>query len=186
MATSKSVIDFGVYLKRTYDDLARGQKPAEDLQKKDLSDLVSILEPAAKDPDSTFNIHADRGATVNVTINLNSKDANTIQNQSTKLIETMRETDQERYFKRPFYWHTASRGKPAKTDKGVIESVEDKPVPVIFESDDVKQAMVEGKDHPFRTTYIVDVELIILRGKVKAYKITKLHDIIEDDSEDET
>ncbi len=182
--SSKSVIEFGLFLKKTFSELSRGQAPTADLKKKDISDLVTILEPAAKDPDSKLSIHADHGATVNVTINLSNSDANTIQNQSTKLIGSMRETDKEEYFKRAFYWQTASRGRPTRTDKGVIESIEDRAVPVIFETDDIKQKMVEGKDHPFLTTYIVDVELIILRGITKAYKITRLRDIIEDDDEE--
>ena len=179
------MIDFGLYLKKSFGELASGQKPSTTLTAKDVNDLSAIMEPTSKDPDGKLHIHADRGATVNVTINLSNSDANVIQNQSAKLIETMRETDQRHYSKRAFYWDTASKGGPRTTDKGVIETIEKRPVPVIFDEEGIKDEMVTGKAHPFSTTYIVDVELIILRGRTKAYKITKLHDIIEDHDDDE-
>ena len=182
--TSKSVIGFGSYLDKTYKELKDGKKPSADLTAKDIKDLSQVLEPLAKDPKGSTLIHADRGATVNLTLTLNSADANSIQNRATKLIETMRETEKLDYQKRAFYWDTASKGEPRRTDRGIIESIEDRPVPVIFdENSDIKEQMIAGKAHPFSTTYIVDVELIMLRNKIKAYKITKLHHIIEDEED---
>lgn len=183
--TSKSVIGFGTYLKKTYSEINEGKKPSTDVTAKDVKDLSQILEPLAKDPKGQTLIHADRGATVRVTINLGSSDANSIQNRATKLVDSMRETEQLEYKNRAFYWDTASKGKPRKTDRGIIETIEDRPIPVIFgEKSKIKERMIAGKAHPFQTTYVVDVELIMLRGKIRAYKIIKLHEIIEDEDEE--
>lgn len=181
---SRSVIDFCFFLKNSFVGLESGKAAVVvDLNKKDLDDLTNILEPTSKDPGGYLNIHADNGATVNVTINITNKDANTIQNQSHKLIEMMKEQEQKNFYRRLFYWHSASKGKSSKTDKGVIESIEDKPVPVVFEDNEIKQRMLEGKENPFFTAYIVDVELLIIKGKIKAYKITALYDTIENEDE---
>ena len=183
IATSTAVVGFGVYLQKTYAEIREGRKPP-DLTVKDLSDLRAVLEPTAKDPDGKVLIHADHGHAIQVSIDLKNSDANIIENQAGRIIEELQETDQLKFSKRAFYWDVASKGEPRSSDKGVIESIEHKPVHVVFEDTSIKEAMVGGKAHPFNTTYVVDVELMTVRGKTKAYKITKLHETIEDDDED--
>ncbi len=180
--TSKAIIGFGAYLRDSYDEIRNGKKP-ENLPVKDIRDLADILEPTAKDQNGQISIHADRGATVQITINLSHDDANIIQNRASRLVAEMQETNQLKFTKRGFYWDTTSKGDPRSSDKGVIESIEHGPVHVIFEDSALKEMMVIGKAHPFLTTYIVDVELITSKGKTKAYKILALHDIIEDNDD---
>jgi len=183
ITTSTAIIGFGAYLKKTYAEIRDGKKPA-DLTVKDLNDLRAVLEPTAKDPNGQVVIHADHGHTVQVSIDLKSSDANVVQNQATRIIDEMQEADQLKFNKRAFYWDVASKGEPRASDKGVIESIENKPVHVVFDDVSIKDAMVGGKAHPFNTTYVVDVELMTVRGKTKAYKITKLHEVIEDDDDE--
>ncbi len=179
ITTSSAIVGFGAYLKKTYDEIRNGKKPVS-LSIKDLSDLRQILEPTAKDPGGVVEIHADHGAVVQVSIKLQNSEANAIQNQAGRLIEEMQETDQLKFNKRAFYWDVASKGEPRSTDKGFIDSIESRPVHVVFDDTSIKDAMVAGKAHPFNTTYVVDVELLTSRGRTRAYKIIKLHEIIEE------
>ncbi len=56
------------------------------------------------------------------------------------------------------------------------------PMPVYFaeaEKELLKKSMIEEIDFPYRRTFIVDVETIIVMDSLKGYKITRLHDVLE-------
>lgn len=60
-------------------------------------------------------------------------------------------------------------------NRGVIESISPKSLPVIF-TGDIHQRIFEAGD-PFRKCYIVDVVVQTVNGAPGAYKVTRLHDI---------
>lgn len=183
---AKKVLGFAKYLKFGMDALLHSKKASAETSAKDLKDFSQILEPIAKDPGATFIFQATGDATQNITFNIESKDANIIQNQATKQIEALKEPEQKRFNKRLMYWYAATRGKPSKTsDKAIIETVSPKPMPVFIEDPEIKQKMMDGKDNPFLIGFMVDVELLIVRGEVRGYSILHLHGALEDDAPEE-
>lgn len=91
--------------------------------------------------------------------------------------------NQERNFLRgvEMILHQANRGpakaKGATGDKGVIETVSDKPLPVYFAEgvNKLKDRMVRGTKNPLKYVYNVDVWVHRDEGLVKAYTVTDVH-----------
>lgn len=184
---AKKVLGFAKYLKTGMDALLERKKPPAELTTRDLRDFNQILEPIAKDPGAKFQFIATDGATQHIHINLDSSDTNTIQNQASKQIELMKEPEQKRFNNRLMYWHSATRGKPSKTsDKAIIETVSRKPMPVIITNPEIKEKMLAGRENPFLIGFLVDVELMIVRGEVRGYNILELHGALEDEASEDT
>jgi hypothetical protein len=184
--SAMAVLGFAKQLKKDLTELQNGATPSRDLATKDLKDLGKIVEVTAKDPGSTFNIHADNGATVNVTLNISSLEANAIQNRAAKVIEARKEPEQTVFHRVLMYWHSASKGKSRKaSDKAIIEQVTSRPLSVVIEDDEIKRQMLSGKNNPFLIGFLVDVEVMYVRGEPKVYKITGLYETLEEDHPDD-
>jgi hypothetical protein len=175
----KSVLDFAKYLKSTFDALLNGKPLEPQVSAQDVRELANVLNATASDIGGSFQIKAEQGSTVQVTINYNSTEANAIQNRAYKEIELMKEPEQRPRKKVMMYWHTASTGTSG--DKAVIEEITRKPLPVFIENEAEKQKMLKGKDNPFLVGFIVDVEILMVQDKIRGYKVTKLHEMLEDD-----
>jgi hypothetical protein len=124
-------------------------------------------------------------ANVQLTINYNTIEANAIQNGASKELALRKTPDQTFYPKVLMYWHTASRASAKKAgDKAIIEAISERPLPVVIDDEAIKQKMIAGKDNPFLVGFIVDVELITVQGKLRAYRVLKLYEMLEDAPED--
>ncbi len=179
---AKKVVEFAKYLKGGIDSLLKGTKPPTEMSARDLKDISQILDVTAKDPGGMFRIIATENAHVQVTINVNSQDSNAVQNQATKNIEAMKEPEKNRYNHQLMYWQTASRGKPSKTnDKATIDAISTRALPVFIEDPEIKKQMLSGEENPFLVGFFVDVEILTVRGEIKAYKIVGLNGTLEDD-----
>lgn len=165
--------------------LVSGTASPEELKARDFRDIAQILDATAKDPGGSLNIRASDQASVQVTINYNSVEANAIQNQAYKQIEVMKEPEQKLFSKRLMYWHAATRGRSSKTtDKAVIESITDKALPVYIPDEELKQKMLAGRENPFLVGFVVDVELLTVKGEVRGYTVKHLYETLEDAPED--
>jgi len=68
----------------------------------------------------------------------------------------------------------------AKTgDRGIIEKFSSKLVKLHFMTPEVKAAIVDQQDNPFRMAYVVDGEVGTIGGEPSLYKIQEVHDAIE-------
>jgi len=65
-------------------------------------------------------------------------------------------------------------------DKGIITDISNKPVKLIFASDEAKKAVLEREDNPFKCLFLVDLEVISHEGKPKVYKIYSVKEAIDD------
>lgn len=85
------------------------------------------------------------------------------------------------------FFHQASRAAGKSTgrtaDKAIIPAVSDKPLPVYFVEDSgLKEQMVQGQTNPLTdTTFVVDVDVQLIAGEPKGYRITHVHRVIEGD-----
>jgi hypothetical protein len=174
----KSVFDFAKYLKSTFDALLGGGKLPEQTTSKDIKEVSNILNATASDIGGSFQIKAEQGATVQVTINYNSLEANAIQNRAIKELEAMKEPEHQPRSKVLMYWFTASQGE--RGDKVVIEEISEKPLPVYIANDADKKRMIQGRDNPFLLGFIVDVDLIVVKDRLRGYRVTKLYEELQD------
>ena len=75
------------------------------------------------------------------------------------------------------YLTRIDKDKAAAGNRGVIESISLKPLPVTS-TDDIHRQMLESGD-PFRKFFIVDAAVQTVNGMPSAYKVTRLHDICD-------
>jgi hypothetical protein len=164
--------------------LGKGPRPPE-VTTKDCDEIRDIIQPVAVQSDGLFNIQATEGGSVAVTINLNPTEANAVQNRATREREIIREPTEERFTNETFYWQTADRDKASSEgqtpDRGIIESLDNRPRRVFVPDPQVKAKLVTGAI--FENIYIVDGEVIVAKDRVQGYRITAVHDVFpaEDD-----
>jgi hypothetical protein len=183
--TGSTVITFGKDIIQTIQDLRDGKKLRDGVVAKDLTDLKRMLETTAKDGGGHINLTATEGSTINVSITLNSLEANAIQNRAQKEIEIRREADIEKLQRVVFQWETASVSTTQKSSgRGIIRSVTAKAKPVFIDDAATKAQMVAGRSNPFLIGFVVDVELLTVDGKLMGYRIIRLHETLEDDPDD--
>ena len=63
-------------------------------------------------------------------------------------------------------------------NKGVIDDLSKKPMNIIFDSEEIKERMLHSDVNPFNTAYVVDVKIMTVREQPVAYKVVKLHELI--------
>lgn len=73
------------------------------------------------------------------------------------------------------YLTQVNKDKAAAGNRGVVEAISPKPLPVTF-SGDIHRRIFEAGD-PFRKCFIVDLVVQTVGGAPNAYKVTRLHDI---------
>lgn len=179
---TKTIIEYGKHLKSVYDFYA-GKKTDEkpNLDKTSLNHFSRIIEPVAKDTGSQFNIYAENGGVVNLTMNISSSEANAAQNSIRRELDFLKEPEVGLHNKVVLYWFQA-RGTLTNQagDKGIIESISTNPVKVVFDSDKTKALLLlQAGENPFRSAYIVDVFVETINGKPALYKITNFHERID-------
>ena len=184
IAQTNAIVSFAKSLRDGLGYLVgRGAKPS-DMSASELKDLAKVVEPVAKDGKGNIQITASDGATVQVSVNFNSLEANAIQNRAEREIADRREPVQTSYRRVLMYWHQASKAPGSRSDKAVIEKISDKPLKVLFDDDAlIKESMLSGKDNPFNIGFFVVVELVTKQGRPVAYQVTHLYEVIDEDAE---
>lgn len=174
----KNAVEFALNLKTLLEFfLGRGPRP-KTLTKMDCDDAREIVQPIAIQREGQFQISASGDATVSVNINLNSVEANAVQNRAEQEKIRLRESTSRIEKGVAFYWQVADKSAAVSEgrtpDRGVIEKVDKRDRPIRFEDPILKSNMMGA--HPFETAYIVDAEVIILKDAIQAYKILAVHD----------
>jgi hypothetical protein len=186
---TNAIIAFAKHLRDGFNHLlGRAASPKPDgLPESELRDLARIVEPVVKDVSGKISITATDGASIQVSVNYNYLETNSIQNQATKEIEDRREPVQKRYSRVLMYWHQAGRDKGSRADRASIDSIWDRPLKVVFDDADfeMKNRMISGQDNPFTIGFLVDVELLTVRGKPAAYKVTHLYEVLDEPEPEE-
>lgn len=177
----KSLVEFAKYLKSTYQYFIGKEEEKPQLQKADLNNLSTFIEPIAKDNGSQLNITATDGGNVSITFNINSQEANAAQNTIRRELEQFKEPEKRFYEKVVLYWHQASKDVTKQTgDRGIIESIASNPVKVIFDNEKTKALMIlQSGENPFMSAYIVDVFVETINGKPALYKIISVYERLE-------
>ena len=174
-----SVVSFAEKLHKAYTFLIGLGKKPENLDRRTLQNLSSIVEPIAKDDASQLNIGTNYGPVI---LTINSGQANHAQNTIRRLLAEDKTVITGYHEKVVLYWHQARNDpKSGAGDLGIIESIADAPVKVICVNERIKQQMVLDVENPFREAYIVDVAVETIKGKPAIYKVMALHEKIPRD-----
>jgi len=171
---ANAVASFYKHVHAAYEYLSGAKEERPDLDKTSLQNLSNIVEPVAKDSGSQLNIGVVNGP---LTINVNSQEANAIQNKARKELEKLAEPTKGVHEKVLLYWFQARGDARSKTgDRAIIESINKAPVKAICANDVIKAEMILEEDNPFKQAYVVDVMVETINGKPALYKILVVHD----------
>ncbi len=150
----------------------------------DLRDISSIVNPIAKDNASQLFINTTINGNVELTINLNSTEANAIQNKIKQEVLDLRleEVLKDNYDKVAMKLFQARSDIKSKLgNKGTIEELNEKPLNIIFENEELKEQILQSETNPLKSIFIVDVKIITIDNKPAIFKILKLHEKFEID-----
>ncbi|QMU31118.1 hypothetical protein [Adhaeribacter radiodurans] len=173
-----SVVEFGLHLKTAYNYFRGKSEPPAKFEKVDYEDLGNIIEPIAKDVGGQFNIiNSGPGSVYFNVFSTDSSEAKSLKkkiNAEKRIVDKSLSGIQEQML---FYWHQANKGAANKKgDLGIIETLSDKPVKVLFDTDAIKMAMLNGHRNIFKLAFIVDVQVQTINGEPKIYKVIRVHE----------
>ena len=118
-----------------------------------------------------------------INFNLNSTQANAVQNGIRRTLESMKEPVTGIHEQVVMYWAQA-RNQPDSSkagDRARIESIHQGDIKVRFANDSLKAKMLYDEPYPFKKAFIVDVAVETVNNKPVLYKVLELHDVIDKD-----
>lgn len=180
---ARSVLDFARHLAETI-KYFRGEapKPPADTTAKDAQEVKQLLGPIAADPKATLNLIARDNAKVSVTLNLNSNEANAVQNRASNFAAQQAAPASGLRQQMLFYWYQARDQRRAKAgDLGIIEAISPRAVKTVIASDGVKDEMLG--EALFRKAYVVDVDVQTISDRPKLYRILRVIDSFDRDDD---
>ena len=176
-----TVVGFAKHIKSAYDFFLGKSDKKPEMNVNDYKDLSQIINPIANDNGSQLNMSTTVNGNVELHLHISSVESNAIQNviQVTQKMLKASEVDDDIRTNVLLTWYQARNDmKSAVGNKGIIESLTDKPMNIIFDNDDLKEKMLHG-ENPFTTVFVVDVKMQNVNGRLAAYKVVKLHDTFE-------
>jgi hypothetical protein len=181
---AKTIIEFSTYLGDVFSYLLGRKEAAPVMEKANLENISSIVEPIAKDHASQMNCQLVVNGDIKPVIVIDSIQANAIQNGVRKRIEALKEPVAGIREQVLLYWYQARKDLKSQTgDKAVIESIDPKPVKTIFVNEDIKTRVLFESQNPFKLAYIVDVAIETIDNRPVVYKILHVHESMETEIE---
>lgn len=187
MENMNVILEFSSYLKGVieYFTKGKGEKPELDLQEcKNLNDMM-LMTANDKGGSTTVGAicKADKG-NVFSGCTFNFYESNSAQNQLKREADALRSVvpaDNVLYRQLMTIYQMRSDMSTDKGNKAVIDAISDKKLAVVFESDELKERILHSDCNPTKKAFLVDVVVQSAGGRVVAYKVMSLHEIIDID-----
>jgi hypothetical protein len=177
---AETILNYSQYLETILNIIKKDEQTITNNQitKKDCENILKITEPIAKDNASQLIIQTQHfNPTINININIDSNEANMIQNKANKLLETLNQEESTIRKNVVLYFKQARNETSNKGDLGIIEKIDLKAKKILFENDEIKTKMLNKGI--FNNMFYVDIEIIMMEEKIKAYKVINLIDFIK-------
>lgn len=178
------IMEFAKNLKNVYDYFtsSSGEKP--ELTAKELQDLHDILSIPSKDQCGQMDIQVIKGDVNNVVYTgctFNYIESNGTQNLIDKEIEIVKSvSEQDEIHTNQLMTMYQIRGINSNSgNKGIIEALNKKALNLLFESDGIRDQIINSKNNPLKKVFAVDVVIQNMNNKPFAYKIVKLLDVFD-------
>lgn len=174
------LVSFCSSIKDAYDWFLGKSSDKPTLPPRGLRNLSQFVAPVAKDSGSQLNIGVHDRGTVVMNFNLNSIEANAIQNRIAHELARVPKDDDDFFEKELLLFYQARDDPKAQTgDKGVIDRLSKRPVKLLFASEEVKRQILDRKENIFRLIFVVDVRAHKLDGRTVAYTVYRVHEVFE-------
>lgn len=177
-----TILDFANYFKTAVNFFLKGEGEDPELSPSELKEISTIVGPVAKDKGSQLNISTTVNGNLTLNFNLNSNESSTIQNifnrelKKLKLPEIV--DDAEERVVLTFF--QARSDKSSKIgNKGTIESLNKKPMNIVFDTEELKAEILHSDINPLKTAYVVDVKIETINEKPSIYRVIKLHEYFD-------
>lgn len=185
MENANTVFEFSKRLKWMLEKYTKGVSDESEYTISELKELTNIFGVSAHDRYSTTSIGSV--ALGNIAPNIynnctfNFTESNSAQNQIAQEIDVRSKTMQQNELKNQLMTVHQMVGDKDKTkgNKAIIEAVENRAVGLLFETDDLKMRILHMDENPTKKAFYVDVVPMYVNGRLAAYKVTALHDIID-------
>lgn len=183
MGATNTIVSFAKNLRMLVGYFLGQQKePPTGTKPEDARDLARLVGPVARDAGANLSIVARENAVVVVNQTITSNEANAIQNRAKNYAAAQEQPISGVHSGRLFYWFQArDAGGKGVGDRGVIESISNRPVKTRFVSDENKREMLG--EALFRRAYVVDVEVQTRQGQPTLYTILRLLESLDRDEE---
>jgi hypothetical protein len=145
--------------------------------KKLAEQLNQIIEPVAKDGGAQFIIQVNGDFHLDKRVMINSRDANAVQNQIGRFLSASLPKDEILRGEVLYLRRVSDETKGNIGDKGTIERLSPKLVPLRFDSHAAKQIILD-QPYPFRVAFVVDVDVRTVSGRPALYRILDVTDVI--------
>ena len=176
--------DFFVNLKSVIEYFTKGKGEEPDLNIEQIKNICNVLNVTAHDKDSITTIGTiDAAGNTFNNCTFNFGESNSAQNQlATKEKElSLLVPDDNTHERVLLTIYQIRNDDNSKTgNKGIIEQLySDKKVNLLFASEDIRDRILHSNDNPTHKGYYIDVKVHFSTGRVAAYEILKIHDIID-------
>lgn len=177
-----TILDFANYFKTAVNFFLKGEGQDPDLSPAEFKEISTIVSPVAKDKGSQINISTTVNGNLTLNFNLNSNESNAIQNIFNRELKKLKlpeiSDDSEDRVVLTFY--QARSDKASKIgNKGIIESLNKKPMNIVFDTEELKMEILHSDINPLKTAYLVDVKVETINEKPSIYRIIKLHEYFD-------
>lgn len=180
------IFDFAAHIKGIYDFFTKGEgeKPTLDIQEcKNYKDVLGIV---ASDPHGKMSIgainKADKGNVFN-NCTFNFGNSNSVQNQLGKNIEELKAKEPiAEVYNRVLMQIYQLRNESSNDvgNKAIIDEIaQGKKVSLLFDSEELKSKILFSEANPTQKGFQVDVKVQTINGRLSAYKVIALYDIID-------
>lgn len=180
------IIEFAKHIKGIVDFFANGKGEQPELTQKQLRNTHDLFSINAKDIGGNTSICAiDKSNNVNVYQNCNFGylGSNSGQNISERIIQEMSTSEERNTHKRQLMkiYQVRSDMSNDTGNKAIIDNISPKKVNLCFDSDELKASVLNSDINPIKKLFLVDVVTQTVSGKLAAYKVTALHEIMDFD-----
>jgi hypothetical protein len=156
----------------------RKERPKEDLKEVDLRNYANILGPVARDARASMTISSSFPSALVTSYSLTSSQAGEALSQIWAEIAEIRKVHPAgEYEQVVFYWDILKNQRDSgASERGIINSINQRPVRVVFASDEVKAQIAFMQDrNPMLVGFVVDVRVETIQEKPILYNILRVH-----------
>ena len=176
-----TLVDFSKHLTEMYKWFTgpvRRERPKEELKEVDLRNYANILGPVAKDAGASMSFSGAFHNSPVTVYSLTSSQAGEALSQIWAEIDEIRKVQPAgEYEQVVFYWDVLKNQRDSgASERGIINSINQRPVRVTFASDEVKAQIAFMQDrNPMLVGFIVDVRVETIQDKPVLYNILRVH-----------
>lgn len=184
LENANAIFDFASYVKKVYDYFAKGSGDKPELDYQECTNFHDVLSVVTSDQKGKMEIGAINKSEKGIIFNkctFNFGDGNGTQRLLKKEAEELKSVSVETAVHERVLMQIYQMRTEPGTDIGnmaiIDEIYQGKKLGVVFATDELKKAILFSYN-PSQKAYWVDVKVLTLGGKPKAYNVVALHDTI--------